>query len=362
MAGRGLEQGLRSWRCSITPGQVRSFSSTPRCQKHGAIPSFSPTSSPELDALLAQFRSKVFLPSHLLKRQRDLVYKEKYRSLVSNDPVMVTIGDEKFQLEHIDRTKDEPSSQQGFAQLLDLMKEPGDWKNLPGFLEGMHTAKRKLKKHQMEKMVRRANMIGRQGVIVDCVQRVGTTGLALTSANVVREIMLGTHLEAQESEWDEQATLKALTHAEQIVSALEDPKHIGKQPFKTAHIRSQPAIIGVVLELAAVRAVKHLDGKDVDGKVATYAGRLMATWNDANLTPRETWQDANRQLLAWVPVQNALKATLKVLDSNSEVAVWAQKVLPQVNQALEQAAEMVRQKEDTPRRGLNVYEAVERTV
>ncbi len=157
----------------------------------GALPTFTPTSDAELDTILSTFRSKVFVPSHLLKRHRDLVYRKRHRPLLNVEPITVMIGAEEVPLEPLDHLSSEPNMRREFSRMLSLMKEAKDWNSLPGFLAGCHTAKRKVDARLLEKMVRKANEAGRQRTVMECIRRSDTTGFILGDARIVREVKVG---------------------------------------------------------------------------------------------------------------------------------------------------------------------------
>ena len=81
-----------------------------------------------------------------------------------------------------------------------------DWRNLPGFLEGLRTAKRRIGKGMWEKVVRRAGMYGRVGLVMECARRVEATGLGMGEVDVVKEMMWGLadKVNAAEGGWRKQ--------------------------------------------------------------------------------------------------------------------------------------------------------------
>lgn len=296
----------------------------------GALPTFKETSSPDLNDILASFRNAVFVPSHLLKLQKDYIYKAKYKPMLESQAIYAEIGDEKIQLRHIDKLRDMPNIRGSINRMLDLMEKTGDWSNLPACLEGLQTAKALLANAILEKIARRANESGRQDVVMDCIRRASKTNYVLKNRDVVREVMLGAHLRAQQAGWEEVPTRKALAQAEQVAELLEDPAHTGGSKVGKTDPRAQPDIIGIVLELAGVRASRHLSGKDEDGKVLAYAERLIATWGNADVRLNRSL-DANKTLSMWVPAWHGLKLAAEILEPESSAC----KQLPEVFNALE---------------------------
>src|ERR1700722_16923332 len=113
MSGSGLGKALRCCDCTVRSSsrgvsiQRRNFTNSSSWQRHGedrsahyqtrsanpatgAVPAFTETSSPELNALLSEIRLKIFLPSHLSRQHQGLIYKEKYENELSTEPVIAT--------------------------------------------------------------------------------------------------------------------------------------------------------------------------------------------------------------------------------------------------------------------------------
>ncbi|TGO69640.1 hypothetical protein BOTNAR_0008g00050 [Botryotinia narcissicola] len=287
MSGKGLSKVIRGSECLFKHAplnltrQQRSFTSSPVCQKVGQVPSFSPTSSAELDALLLKYRKNLFLPAHLSEYDQELVYGTRHAESLKTDPVKVQIGGEEFVLEHINQLRDQPGTTRGFRQVLNLMMEKKDWDNLPQFLEGHRDCRRPLAHALYCQMIRRAGLVGRIDAVIEAARRVRYTGFRLNDEEVVLQMMYWIYYKAQVSGFEEHETKQALAWAEVVADLLEDPRHAGDKGPLLAEgandVRALPEVIGILLQLAAVRAVKHTDGKDLDGKVATYATRLLGT-------------------------------------------------------------------------------------
>lgn len=58
----------------------------------GAVPNFPEVSSPELQGLLSTMRETVFLPAHLSKPHRDLVFGARHRRTLEEEPFMVEVA------------------------------------------------------------------------------------------------------------------------------------------------------------------------------------------------------------------------------------------------------------------------------
>ncbi|KAL2050863.1 hypothetical protein ABVK25_008924 [Lepraria finkii] len=285
--------------------QTRSFSSTPTRRKHGPLPAFTNTSSEELNTLLTTFRTNIFLPSHLISLQRDLLYKKKNHPLLTSDePATVRLGNEVHRLHPLDHKKDEPPTRPSIAKVVDLMTETGDWKNLPGFLEGLKTARRRVKGFQYEKMVRRANDCGRMGVVVDCLRRVEGTGMGLWDVRVARWVMWGAMAKAMQADWREEGVEKGAKFAEGIWELCCDPRHGGTRGG-LEDPKKRPEVVGVLVQMHAAKAHLFGGGKDEGGAVEKWVRVLLKVWGNTEMEVAEgDWYDANDKTLIWAPERN----------------------------------------------------------
>jgi hypothetical protein len=164
---------------------------------------------------------------------------------------------------------------------LDLMETREDWANLPNLLSGLYFARGKHRVDRLVVVTRRAGERGFVYAVIDCAMRVKKTGFVLENSEVVASILYYTVRKGLDSGWEEEATKKGLTWAELVLDLLQDPNHAGKKARGgdgEFPLHRDPLILAQVLSLAAVRAAKHTDGKDIDGKVSKYAEFLTRAW------------------------------------------------------------------------------------
>ena len=208
------------------------------------------------------------------------------------------IGKEVLPLKPLNHLKDEPDTRKSVARILALMKTGQDWSNLPRFLEGLKTAKRKLGAQMWEKIVRRAGMEGRLGIVMECARRVEATGLGMGQVGVVREVMLvivdGVNSACdheQKRGWTDAPTLNA---AAQMVTAVwsmtgETP-HIKtrKDDSSSADPRRAPEIVGIVLQTLAARALaQNSSPSPIDlAEIERFADRLLKLWSEQTKSPK----------------------------------------------------------------------------
>lgn len=241
--------------------------------------------------------------------------------------MIATIAEEDFQLQHIDRRKDLPNSKKSLRQAIRLMKEKKDWVNLPNLLQGLRVAGTNTNSPEIKGIIlTKITAVGRQEALLECLRRVEDTGMQLKEPNFAIRVMLAMQMRAFTTDWHDQELAKALKWAEKVVELMESPKHAGSRILAGENDpRLQPEVIGILLELAAVRAVKHLESRDVDGKVAEYGTRLLGTPLDFKTPAEETEYELNPWLWAHVPVLHGIYEALRVLESSSAVAEGLQK-------------------------------------
>lgn len=340
----------------------------------GLLPTFPQTSSSDLDTLLSTFRTNIFLPSYLRRAQQNLIYrKHLHRLLLGDDPINIELRtslpgneNETFTLVPLDRTK-EPNTKASFHKLLDLLKTKSDWDILPAFLQGLKDSGRKVKQDMAEKMVRHAVKAGRMGIMVECLRMVGTTGIKLDHVGLAREVMLGALATAYHGGWSEEALAKAVRQAEGMLVLMEDPLHVpADQAPQTLDPQRAPDVIGLAMGLTAVQAVKFGEGKDEARKVEKYARKVLQLWKNAELgLPVASWHDANRELIMWGPVEQAMIATLRVLGEQSEIGKQISTVLREsVQPRVERAKEILLSDRlsEEQRRGPILYEELSRAL
>ncbi|QDS69100.1 hypothetical protein FKW77_010209 [Venturia effusa] len=286
-----------------------------------AIPTFTPTSSPELDALLDSIRAKVFVPSYLNKKQLQLVRSTKAKAQLENDPVYATFGDEEIRLTHLDVTKDQPRSKVLF-EFKDLAKESRDWANLPALLEGWHHARPNTSMDLLSRLVREASKAGQLQMIIQCLWQVEKNGLSLANDELRFDIIDSIRSHATKSGLGT-PTKSALRQIQTVLELMEKPEHCGSRTISDSDPRAEPHVIGVALELAALRANHEFGGKDEDGVVATYFNRLIsALGQQKSEVPhsargrRDEQYALHKFVHQHVPVWHALKLAKKLLGQS----------------------------------------------
>lgn len=326
---------------SITRGlliQRRTFTNSSTRQKHGVIPEFTKTTSPELDSHLAYVRENLIMPAHLQTDQQNLIYKKKYEKNLEGGAVKATIRDEEFTLKHIDKTKDIPRGQRALHSALKLMKENGHWDNLPNLIQGLRSAGAKIEPFYRTQVMRFLGRAGRQDLIIECLRRVSNTGMNLNDNTTLQQALWWMQFKGLMSEWDREQTSKALSWAEMIMEMLEEPKHHASGGGISPN-RDRPENNGILLQLAAVRAEKHWGGEDTDGKVELWARKLLSgysKWNiDIQGPKRKKASQSNEWVCELVPVLHGVKVAQRVLNPSSklvapleQIEVDIEKLLP----------------------------------
>ncbi|GFF51437.1 hypothetical protein IFM61606_05240 [Aspergillus udagawae] len=315
----------RLFRCQTSSYLRQSIGSITqsRTYSHNAIPTFPPTSSPELDQALKRFREELFIPFGLNTEQRRLMFRKKYAEKLEQQPVTVNIGDngEPYQLRPMDPLSRPPKKE--FKDVVLLMKTKQDWQNLAPFVGGLQTSKRKLSLANWEWTVRKAGEADALGAILECAKQVERTGLRLNHNGIVQRIFFELHRKAQKGQFKNPAVSKALGMAKQFAALMEAPEH-SRRNIKSIQEdpKRQPFVIGTLLELSAARAVNELGGKDESGDVHAYAQRLMANWEAGNFFRDVTdWFAVDRMLQENMPIYNGITLALQVEGVSNDKAV-----------------------------------------
>ncbi|KAF2203956.1 hypothetical protein GQ43DRAFT_388978 [Delitschia confertaspora ATCC 74209] len=351
----------------ILNASSRAFSQSAAC-KRGTLPSFQEPSSPELSAVLQTLNSRVLLPSHLTHDQRLLIYRQKNRSRIEAEPIHITLGDVELPLEHLNRNTDQPSRWSAIKQVVDLAQTPADWENVVRMLEGFHDAGIRMKPEWEECVVRKMFENGQGHLAVRALERVRETGLSLKREGVRNLVFQGIRSRASESGWKKKETEASLAVMERVIELMENKLHLGKSSASPRDPRASPFVIAYPLELAAMRARKHLDGKDEAAVVHKYAVRLMAAFKQdgfmestlpTTLTSKLTLPsdfktpyhektavaDLRRNVISFIPVWNALQTSSSVLQKRMPMPDDAKKITDSIWKAMQGAVKELQKRE-----------------
>lgn len=298
----------------------------------------------------------------------------KHKKTLESEPVTATIGEEEFRLQYIDPKNDIPSTRESLKKILGLMKKRPDWENLIGLLTGLYNSRAQYKKAFLTEIsIRALGNAGQQDILLECLRRASETGIRLRRPSASIVTMNAMLSKAVDSEWSAGETEKALQWAEQVVDLMEDPKHSGSDASPLFDSRRRPEVIGMVLQLAAIRAQKYQGGKDIDGKVEKYAKRVLGCFD--NRPSMEDWlnnknadmtKNANRinfkhnELLCHrIPLLSGMKVAQEVLGADSEVSVQLKEkseVLEKEVSTSYNALAGTEWAEERPRTGIAMYE------
>ncbi|KAI9045391.1 uncharacterized protein KD926_008818 [Aspergillus affinis] len=308
---RGQSSGsLRQSIGSLT--QKRGYS------KNG-IPTFTKTSSADLDAALDHFREELFIPFGLRTSQRRTMFRQKYVDQLNEEPITVPISEtENFTLRHMDPLK-MPSVKEA-VDVIAKMQTTNDWQNLLPFLSGLQMSNRKIKPDRWEWVVRRAAKADALGIILECAKRSERTNLRLNDAGLVKRLFFELHRKAQEGEFKDPAITKAVKLAQQFVMLMEAPQHLDQN--RDTDPKRKPAVIGVLLELSAAHALNVNSTRDEGLYVRTYAERLLGSWQFGNFSSEvKDWRSVDLMLQENVPIYNGMKLALQVHGISNENSI-----------------------------------------
>lgn len=259
---------------------------------------------------------------------------------------------------------DKPNKRKSLILLTSLLENSPDlrdWNNLAPFLEGMVMAKEKLPDGWLQKMARKANERGRSGVIITCAEMVKKTGVTFADPYITEEMMLGCHFRAAQAKWTGDDAAKAMKQAERVALMMEAKEHCGGTLKEGQEdMRKSTIVIGVLLELAAARALHANVGKDVDGKVVRYAQNALVVCEKTSFQPGEDHVEAGTMLERSLPLWAGLKMAQKVDEMQqgtlaSNLREQAEKLERVINKAKVQVEEQAKGK---PRRCINIYNEV----
>ena len=265
----------------------------------------------------------------------------------------------------LNRFKDEPNSTEAFHNVLNLIKEEKDWDVIPGFLEGLNYSGRVLTKAMQEKLVRRAALAGRTGLIIELFRRSEKTGVRIDNLAVARWAMRGALETAIRSNWSDEGSKKAAHQAIVLMELMDDPRNGVREGIKDEYDpRKRPNILALAMGLLAT------GGGEVQ-EVTKLAQRMLETPISAVQVEDGNWRDANSKLIKWAPVWWGIQTALGVLregDLGRRIKrVMTEDIQPAIEKALKTMREQVADdrgegESDIKRLGVITYEQLEQNI
>ncbi|KAI0481476.1 hypothetical protein F4859DRAFT_512622 [Xylaria cf. heliscus] len=290
--------------------QHRSFTCTPR--RSANIPHFTTTSSPKLDSLLDDIRTKIILPTFLPIDQRKRIYSPMWEKRLQADPITMEIDGEVLKFRHVNLLTDIPNTGKSLQDAVKMFDTPADFANLKPLLEGIAHTGNLIKPGILVNIARLVGTKGHIYKIIDCARSVRRTNYKLDTHEKVSEVLHFVQLKAREADWDKAETRQAMRWAEMVLEMLHEEAH---QPRYLKHppvpgelpLTRDPMILAAPLHLAAMVALLNKASEGVQDKVG-----------EASEEVQNTVEEASEEALD--KVDEAAEAAEEVLDKVHKLA------------------------------------------
>lgn len=364
----------------IPSQQQRSFTCT--ALRHASITHFTPTSSPVLDGLLNEIRTKIILPFYLPESQRKRLFAPKWRTRLEKDPVIIEIDGEVLKFGY-HSPGHVPSARKSLLQAVAQFDTAEDFANLKPLIAGLHYARRRIEPPVWAKVLRLAGIKGRIYNIIDCARSVRDTGYRLDTSEKVNEILHFVQMKARDADWDEAETRQALRWAAMVFEMVHDKAHQPKLYGKETPVPGErplyldPMVVAAPLHLAAVLAVQHpAADKSILDKVRKLARAVVAFWPEGQklkeVYPAELYKDYNKMgylsipskfVALATPLLHGLETAIKVVDPELAGQLQARRDLlaAEIKEARDTLVEEIEWERETGvstwRRGEDVYKS-----
>ena len=253
-----------------------------------AVPSFAPSSTPELDSLLNDFREKIFIPDSLSKQHQRLVYRPTKHHVLTNEPgVTVTIGeDEEVKLVPLDFDQ-RPDKGDGFIMIRSLLNNNDDdvsWQNTFPLMEGLQASRSDqvtIPSSFRQQLAVLAVKQGKSRYIIRLFDQPKKTGFTLRNPGLTRAFLLACHGRAAAVEFKGDEFDNIARDVAHVAGLMETGDHCGGLGImhhldaSTPEFDSRRSLltIGLLLEIAAARA---LNGEDAHDQVSNYFTKALA--------------------------------------------------------------------------------------
>ena len=249
------------------------------------MPSFTPSSTPELDALFYDFRDKVFIPDSLSPTHRHLLYSREKDTVLTNEPgVTVTIAeDEEIKLlpqEYQER----PNKRKSYSKIRTLLTDNEDnvaWQNLFPFMHGLTKSTAWAPHVFCEQVIKLGVRQGKSQHIVKLFDQPSKTGFSLRRPALARALMYAYHERAEAVNFKGDEFDRIVGETNHIASLMEHADHCGAVTDTTDTTdpkydsRRSLLTIGLLLELTAAKSI-NTGAKDPDGQVSDYLAKALA--------------------------------------------------------------------------------------
>ena len=326
----------------------------------GALATFPPTSSPELDNILSNWRQNVFLPNHLKRDLRALMFRPTKHPILLNDELPVTASipvthspePETVRLRPLDRSQ-RPVLADDLPRMLALMTAPADLDIIRPFLhEIAFSPEHSLRPQQKTAIARAGARLQRLGLVADLVRHADATGFALGYKRDARDILHVILADVVAQGWTAAALDRAVRNAGAVLASYEHACASGEGLRASTDRRLMPDVYGSMLALEASRAVLYRGRVDEDGAISARARQVLEHWEARQLPSLDfdlRW--SGRFVAIWAPTWQGAQMALRVLGEGSPLGSQLRRALdadmqPFISAVLEQynaADEQVRE-------------------
>ena len=273
---------------------------------------------------------------------------------------------------------DQPHMRKALSRIIKILSERTDnatWDNVIPFLEGLTSSKRLVPAQFYQRLTRKAGELGKESVIIRCVESPHKTNLRLNIKGVARELFVAFHRRAFDAGFKGGELDSAFARAERIALVLEDEEHCGgklklfddKKTYFQVDARSDPVVLSVLLELSAAKAATDAVDEALIKKVTSYAQKVAYAVEHPprteivygiNFIPKRYEAD-NRELEEAVIGESAIQKALK-LDLDQELTQQLKKTSEALKAKISEFEPSVReQAAGNPRRALEFYDQLQ---
>lgn len=249
------------------------------------------TSNEILDKILQEVTYKVIMPSYLPVPTRKKLFRTRWKSQLSTEPIEIELDGKTLKFRHIE---DVPNSRKAFFQAMDAMATKSDWERFPKLLEALWLhAKRTFRDGDWPRMIRKAGAAGNLGPIFDVARKPARTGMVLNRSEIVQEflsaIVWGVTAEGDGEKrggpWRGDATAQAVRDSAKVIAFLQEEEHqlrglaaiefekTGQHPLNL-----DPQFMAHPVLFAAAAIVKHGRREEFLPVLKKYAELMLERW------------------------------------------------------------------------------------
>lgn len=195
---------------------------------------FKRTDNEELNTILHEIQDKIILPAYLPPKQRKIIFSEKKKAYLEQNPIEIEVEGFEHRFKHINRKSDIPPTNEITDKAMRAMKTREDWDNLGTLLAGLKNANQMTDPARMGKILRYVTAAGQTGAAIGCLKQFRETGLVVASKEVLLRLYTSICKDVNEAEGNLEVLQKIQRWSDIVQDVIRRPEH--EEKIRKLHV------------------------------------------------------------------------------------------------------------------------------